>query len=238
MAGTVRGDYVYVNEAARLLGVTTRHVARLGDLGKIHFVGRGVVERASVNEYLSERKFSRERAWSTETAWAAVALLSGQQANWLGPTQLSRLRSRLRHMAVDEYGSHELIGRARERAEVRTYESYDFLVPSIKKQLVVVSRRRLELAPARRDQLDGYLTLAAAERIEKRYGLRRDARGTLVLRVTTFDINVIKRIATKGNGALAALDVAASQDARAHGVGSRALDSYLDEFAHDRQATG
>lgn len=238
MAERARSDYVEVGEAARLLGVSKRHVARLGELGEIHYVGRGVVERASVNEYLSERKFSRERAWSTETAWAAVALLSGLRADWLGQTQLSRLRSRLRKMALDSYGAHELIGRARERAEVRTYESYDFLVPSIKKHLIVVSRRKLDLAQTRRDELDGYIGVDAAEHLEKRYGLRRDSRGTLVLRVTTFDTDVIKRIATKGNGALAALDTAASQDARAHGVGSRALDSYLEEFARGRHEVG
>jgi hypothetical protein len=141
-------------------------------------------------------------------------------------------------MALDLYGSRELIGRARERAEVRTYESYDFLVPSVKKHLVVVSRRKLGLAQTRRDELDGYIGVDAAEHLEKRYGLRRDSRGTLVLRVTTFDTDVIKRIATKGNGALAALDTAASQDARAHGVGSRALDSYLEEFARGRHEVG
>ena len=105
MPERARSDYVEVGEAARLLGVTRRHVARLGELEEIHYVGRGVIERASVNEYLNERKFSRERAWSTQTAWAAVALLSGLPADWLGPTQLSRLRGRLRTMALDSGGS-------------------------------------------------------------------------------------------------------------------------------------
>lgn len=236
MVSRAKSDFIGVEEAARLLGVSARHVARLGDQGEVHFVGRGVVERASVTEYLSERKFSRKRAWSNETAWAAVALLSGLRADWIGQTQLSRLRSRLRHMAMDKYGSHELIGRARNRAEVRTYESHDFLVPTIRKNLIVADRRRLDLAKSRKDELDGYIDVETGDRLEKRLGLRRAARGSLVLRVTTFDTNVIKRIATKGNGALAALDIAASQDARAHGVGSRALDDYLEEFARDRRA--
>ncbi len=236
MASRSESDFVGVEEAARLLGVSARHVSRLGDQGAIHFLGRGVVERASVTEYLSERKFSRERAWSTETAWAAVALLSGLRVDWIGQTQLSRLRSRLRHMAMDDDGSHELIGRARNRADVRTYESYDFLAPTVKKNLIVSDRRRLDLATSHKDELDGYIDVTTADRLEKRLGLRRDSRGSLVLRVTTFDTNVIKRIATEGNGALAALDIAASQDARAHGVGSRALHDYLEEFARDRRA--
>jgi hypothetical protein len=135
-------------------------------------------------------------------------------------------------MAEDDLGAHELIGRARERAEVRAYESYDFLVPAVKKQLVVVNRRNLGLADSRRDQVDGYIDTDALGQLEKRYGLRRDSRGTMVLRATTFDVRVIKRIVARGNGALAALDAAGSMDARAHGVGSRALGTYLAEFAH------
>lgn len=139
-------------------------------------------------------------------------------------------------MTKESNGSHELIGRARDRAEVRTYESHDFLVPTVKKDLIVASRRRMNLARSRKDELDGYVDVATATRLEKRLGLRRDARGGLVLRVASFDTDVIRRIATKGNGALAALDIAASQDARAHAVGASALEDYLDEFARHRVA--
>jgi hypothetical protein len=237
MVAHAGGDYVDVDEAARLLGVSTRHVARLGGQGELRFIGRGVVERASVTEYLQERQYSRERAWSAETAWAAVALLSGMKVDWLGETQLSRLRQRLRHMATNSHGAYELIGRARNRAEIRTYESHDFLVSSVKKDLIVVSRRGLGLASSRKDDLDGYIDLEAAERLEQRLGLRRDARGSLVLRVTALDTTLIKHLAIKGSGALAALDVAASRDARASGVGTRALQAHLTAFAQQRRAT-
>lgn len=232
MSDRARSDYVDVDEAARVLGVSRRHVARLGEMGEIYYLGRGVIERASLNDYLRERQFSRQRAWSTETAWAAVALLSGVHVDWLGKTQLSRLRGRLRDMAHSTSGSEELIGRARERAEIRAYESHDFLTSAVKKRLIVVNRRTLDLAATRRDELDGYIGLDVAAQLEKRYGLRRDSRGTMVLRVTTFDTDVIKRIASTGNGALAALDAAASQDARVHGVGLRALNHHLSDFAH------
>ncbi|WP_109510392.1 helix-turn-helix domain-containing protein [Nocardioides speluncae] len=230
----LQSEYVDVGEAARLLNVTKRHVARLGDLGAIRYVGHGLVERDSVIEYLQEREFSRTRAWSEETAWGAVALLSGLKVDWLGQVQTSRLRGRLRKLADDERGSHEIVGRARNRAVVRRYESFGFLAPMMRKEIVAVSRRRLGLADARRDHVDGYIEAGVLADLEKRYGLRRSARGTMIIRATTFDIRVVKRIATKGNGALAAMDAAGSTDSREHGVGTRALTAYLEGFARGR----
>ena len=55
--------------------------------------------------------------------------------------------------------------------------------------------------------------------------------GTMILRATDFDLDILKRIATKGNGALAALDAAGSMDPREHGVGARTLTKYLQDFA-------
>lgn len=221
-------------EAARLLDVTKRHVARLGGLGHLRYVGRGLVERASVVEDLQEREYSRTRAWDEETAWAAVALLSGIKVDWLGQTQTSRLRSRLRRIAENDVGAHELIGRTRNRADIRTYESHGFLAARLRKEVVAVSRRGLGLSDARKEHVDGYINHAHLGELEKRYGLQRDVRGLMTLRATTFDLRTIKRITTKGNGALAALDASGSRDAREHGVGSRALTTYLEEFARGR----
>ena len=234
MTSIARGEYVDVGEASRLLGVTKRHVARLGELGEIEYVARGLVVRDSVTRYLQEREFSRTRAWGEETAWGAVALLSGLKVDWLGPVQASRLRSRLRQLADDADGPQEIVGRARNRAVVRTYESYGFLAPRMRKEIVAVSRRRLGLADAARDQVDGYIDAGVLADLEKRYGLRRSAHGTMIVRATTFDIRIVKRIVTKGNGALAALDAAGSIDSREHGVGSRALAVHLEEFARGR----
>lgn len=234
MIVSMASEYVDVEEAARLLGVSKRHVARLGSLGEVHYVGRGLVERASVTQYLRERAFSRTRAWSEDTAWAAVALLSNLKVDWLGQVQTSRLRSRLRQIAESADGAHEIVGRARNRATVRTYESHDFLVPRMRKEVVAVSRRRLALADARKDQVDGYINAEKLAELEKRYGLQPSARGAMVIRSTQFDIGIVKRIASEGNGALAALDAAGSIDVREHGVGTRALTVYLEEFAGGR----
>ena len=234
MAIRSRSEYVDVEEAAHLLNVTKRHVARLGDLGEIRYLGRGLVERESIIEYLQERGFSRARAWSEETAWAAVALLSGLEVDWLGQVQTSRLRGRLRQLADAEHGSHEIVGRARNRAAVKKYESYGFLAPRMRKEVVTASRRRLGLTESRGDQVDGYIDTNVLADLEKQYGLEHSARGTMIVRATTFDLQIVKRIATKGNGALAALDAAGSTDSREHGVGARALTVYLEEFARGR----
>lgn len=226
-----RGEYVDVDEAARMLGVTKRHVARLGEQGQIRYLTRGTVDRGSVTEYLSERESSRSRPWSEATAWGAIAMLSGIQVDWLGQVQASRLRGRLRRLATDDNGAHELVGRARLRASVRTYESFSFLTSRVRKDLVVVGRRGLGLSDARKDRIDGYVNADVLTKLERDLGLHRDTRGTMILRATHFDLDPIKRIATKGNGALAALDAAGSMDPRERGVGARALTKYLEDFA-------
>lgn len=228
---SMSSEYVDVDEAARMLGVTKRHVARLGEQGQIRYITRGLVDRGSVTEYLSEREFSRSRPWGEATAWGAVALLAGIEVDWLGQVQTSRLRGRLRALVTDENGALELVGRARVRASVRTYESFGFLASRVRKEVIVVGRRGLGLSDARRDRIDGYVNADVLTKLEKGLGLRRDTRGTMTLRATHFDLNIIKRIATKGNGALAALDAAGSMDPREHGVGARALTKYLQDFA-------
>lgn len=228
---SLRSEYVDVGEAARMLGVTKRHVARLGEQGRIRYLTRGLVDQGSINEYLSQREFSRSRPWSGATAWGAVALLSGIEVDWLGQVQTSRQRGRLRRLAADENGSHEFVGRARVRASVRTYESFGFLVSRVRKDVVVVGRRGLGLSDARKDRIDGYVNSDVLTKLEKSLGLLRDTRGTMILRATNFDLDIIKRIATKGNGALAALDAAGSMDPREHSVGARALTKFLQDFA-------
>lgn len=227
---SLSSEFVDVDEAARMLGVTKRHVARLGEQGQVRYLARGVVDRGSVDQYLSQRQFSRFRPWSEATAWGAVALLSGIEVDWLGPVQTSRLRGRLHRLATDEHGSRELVGRARLRASVRTYEAFGFLVSRVRKDVVVVGRRGLGLSDARKDRMDGYVNSQVLTKLEKSLGLHRDTRGTMILRATDFDLDIIKRINTKGNGALAALDAAGSLDPREHGVGVRSLSMYLQDF--------
>lgn len=228
---SLNSDYIGVDEAARLLGVTKRHVARLGEHGHIQYLARGLVDRGSVNEYLSQREFSRFRPWSEATAWGAVALLDGIDVDWLGHVQTSRLRGRIRRLATEENGAREFAGHARLRASVQTYGSFDFLLGEVRRDVVEVGRRGLGLSTAPQSRIDGYLKTEALAALEEKLGLVRDSRGTMVLRATDFDLSAVARIAAIGKGVLAALDAASSMDPRERGVGTRALAAYLQDFA-------
>jgi len=234
---SLKSDYADIMEAARLLGVTTRHVTRLGDRGEIDVPFRGLVDRDSIDRYLAERRgLMRGRAWDERTAWASIALLSGLDVDWLGQAQVSRLRTRLRDMATgidDDSGAHVLIGKTRSRATAQTFESFDFLTSRVKKEILVVGRRGLGLAATKKTDVDGYVATDDLAGIVKRYVLVPDFRGKMILRVTGFDMATVKRISVKGNGALAALDAASSLDSREHHIGARALAKIMEEFARD-----
>src|SRR5680860_1260177 len=200
-----------------------QHVRRLGEQGDILIPFRGLVDRGSIEQYLAERRSSRGRGWDEHTAWPAVALLSGLNVDWLGQVPTSRLRARLRHLATYPKGARDLVGRTRTRATIHTYGAYDFITGRLKKEILVVGRRDLGLTEATGASLGGYVVADDLTRLVKRYALESDTRGKLVLRTTSFDIASIKRIVSKGNGALAAFDAAASTDPREHGVGDRFL---------------
>lgn len=210
---------------------TVQHVRRLGEQGEILIPFRGLVDRGSIEQYLAQRRSSRGRGWDERTAWAAVALLSGLNVDWLGQVQTSRLRARLRHLATYPKGAQDLVGRTRTRATIHTYGAYDFITGRLKREILVVGRRDLGLTEATGASLDGYVAADDLTRLVKRCALESDTRGKLVLRPTSFDVASIKLIVVNGNGALAALDAAASTDPRGHGVGDRFLTRLLKDFA-------
>lgn len=197
-----KGRYADVGVASKILGASTRHVARLGERGEILIPFRGAVDRDSIDRYLAERRgLMRGRAWDQATAWGAIAILSGLNATWLGDVQASRLRGRLRQLATgdDDAGAHVLVGKTRSRATLHTFETFDFLAPRIKKEIVIAGRRGLGLSTARREEVDGYLNAETLSGLAKRYMLSVDARGKAVLRVTAFGLTTLKRIATRSN---------------------------------------
>ena len=106
------GEFVSTEEAARTLGVTVQHIRRLVDSGELLRIARGLIDRASLDRYLTERQGSRTRVWAEHTAWGAIALLSRDTPAWLGPVQASRLRGALRQ--ITDPG--DLLTRTRDRA--------------------------------------------------------------------------------------------------------------------------
>lgn len=217
---------VRVEEAAGLLDVSTRRVEQLAASGELTRAAHGLVDLASVHQYLADRQGATgTRAWSHQTAWAAVAMLSGVDVDWLGTVQRSRLRGTLR-----EIDSVDLARRARNRARVQRYRGHNSVARRLRVDLVVVDRATLGLVDVgAQTGVDGYVAAADVERLVKRYALRNDAGGSYVLRVTGFDLATIRRIADAAD-TLVALDAAASLDPRERSRGHEILTERLEAF--------
>lgn len=210
-----------VSEAAERLGVSTRQVQHLVERGELRSLARGVVDETSVERLLAVRRGSHTRAWAEWTAWAAVALLSGREAGWLGESQRSRLRGRLRGMGADE-----LVDRARGRARVSRYVAHRSAGERLRADLVdtSVAARRLGLAAT--NAIEGYLAATDANAVVSRHGLIRDDTGRVTLRATSVDLDVVRDLVSAGD-VLVALDLAESLDVRERRAGMDALDRAL-----------
>lgn len=218
-------DFLTIGEAASSLGVSTRHARRLADSGAISRVARGLVDRGSVDRYLCSRRSGRTRAWSEHTAWGAVAILAGRDVDWLGATQVSRLRHNLRQIIdVDD-----LLTRMRDRAQVRSFDAHRAALPRLRELVTTSSLRRLGITDADEGSIDGYLAESDLDSAVRSLGLRPGAGGAVVLRVTGFDFDRVRELTN--TQVVAALDAATSTDPRLRGVGRRALDDLLDAYS-------
>lgn len=211
-----------VSAAAERLGVSTRQVQHLVARGELLSLARGVVDETSVERLLSVRRGSHTRAWAESTVWAAVALLSGRAAGWLGESQRSRLRGRLRGMDVDE-----LVERARGRARVSRYVAHRSAGERLRAELVDTSSAAERLGLAATNAIDGYLARTDLKAVVSRHGLIRDDNGSVTLRTTSIDLDVVRDLVSAGD-VLAALDLAESLDARERRAGTQALDRALE----------
>ena len=213
-----------VSEAADRLGVSTRQVQHLVARGDLSQVARGFVDASSVDRLLAVRRGGRTRAWSEETAWAAVALLSGMDASWLGESQRSRLRRRLKEVSADE-----LVARARDRAVIKRYAGHPSAVSRVRSATISthLAARRLGLADS--SAVDAYVAADGLDDLVSAYALAPAGDGAFVLRATTMGLDVVAELADTGN-VLAALDLAESLDVRERSAGARGLVAALDSF--------
>lgn len=213
-----------VSEAAERLGVSTRQVQHLVARGELRSLARGVVDETSLERLLAVRQGSHTRAWAESTAWAAVALLSGREAGWLGESQRSRLRGRLRGL-----GAEEMVERARGRASVSRYVAHRSAGDRLRSELVDTSPAAARLGLAATNAIDGYLATTDLKAVVSRHGLIRDDTANVTLRATSVDLGVVRDLVSAGD-VLAALDLAESLDVRERRAGIDALDRALGEF--------
>ena len=213
-----------VSAAAERLGVSTRQVQHLVASGELRQVARGLLDEMSVDRLIAVRGGSHRRAWSEATAWGAVALLSGAEAEWMGETQRSRLKGRLRQIS-----SAELVERARDRAVVTRYRAHPSAERYLGREVVSVAGSAARLGLAETGTIDGYLAAEDLAGLVSRHGLIRDDAGRVTLRATTFEIAVV-RVLGERSVVLTALDLAESLDIRERRVGLDALDRTLVAF--------
>ncbi|GAB4079939.1 hypothetical protein GCM10028783_08870 [Modestobacter muralis] len=210
-------------QAADRIGVSARHVQRLVAGGDLVAVGPDRIDAGSVVQWQALRGDGRTRGWEEPTAWAAVALLEGRSAPWLGQAQRSRLRSAL----VGSTGA-ELAVRARNRAEVHRFHAHPRALGRLATELVPSGATDgLAGLSAAADRLDGYLDRASLPRLVQRYRLDPDPTGSVVLRATDLPMDEVTSLAHGPRQVLAGLDLAGSTGARERSTGVRLLDRAL-----------
>jgi len=212
-----------VGEAARILGVSPRQVQHLVAAGSITAVARGVVDAHSVDLLVARQGVSHRRPWAPETAWAAVSLLSGGDAGWLGGPQRSRLRTRLRDIDAER-----LVERSRARAVVTRYRGHPSGKRRLSERIVGTSETGQLLGLAHASAIDGYVAASELANVVREFGLIRDESGDVTLRATTMPLDVVADLAASGT-TLAALDLAESLNTRERTAGLTALARALEE---------
>lgn len=216
--------FLTMDEAARALGVTTRHARRLANDGSLSLVARGLVDRDAVDRYLASQQGGLTRVWAEHTAWAAIGAMSGRDVAWLGATQASRLRATLRRITeVDD-----LVRRLRGRARVHVYSAHRSVLPALLDRIESSDSRLIGITSGVGASVDGYLAGDQLGELVGSFGLRPDAGGSVVLRATSFDFDRVRELVA--TPFLAALDAATSVDPRLEGVGRRALSEFVDEY--------
>lgn len=213
-----------VAEAAERIGVTTRQVQHLVAQGELRMLARGVVDAASVDRYLAVRGGIHRRAWSMATAWGAVALLSTVVPTWMGESQRSRLKGRLRSLSAGE-----LVERARSRAGVTRFAGHASSAARLRAEIIDTSAAAAALGLADTASVDGYVTVCELEATVARHALMRDDNGRFTLRATAMDRDTVRELAEVST-TLAALDLAESLDARERQIGLGALTEALERL--------
>jgi excisionase family DNA binding protein len=213
-------------QAADRMGVSVRHVQRLVAGGELLAIGTDRVDADSVAQWVAQRRGSRVRAWEEPTAWAAVALLEGRPAGWIGQAQRSRLKSALAGSATDE-----LAARTRNRASVHRYRAHPRALDRLAREVVASGATGgIGGLTAAADRCDGYVEESVAEALVRRYRLDADPSGGVTLRATRMPMDVVEQLAHGRRQVLAALDLAGSTDPRERSAGHRILDHALGQL--------
>lgn len=212
-------------EAARRLDLSERQVERLVRAGELLKVHRGLVDETSLALHQARIR-RRGRGWDEATAWAAIAMLTGERADWLGQTQRSRLKRMLKQLSAED-----VVARARNRAHVHRFGGLDSAIRRATSEIIDAHANDAALGLTASDRVDGYVAAANLPGLVRRLRLHEDLDGRLTLRATAFDTDVVRSLAGHGH-VVAAIDLAESTDPRERGAGRDALAAALDGLRH------
>jgi hypothetical protein len=213
---------------AEILGVSARQVARLARAGELEVTrtvgGALLLDGASVHRLANQVRHNG-RPWTPATAWAALALLSGERADWLDSSALSRLRHRLRASSASQ-----LCWTTRRRASVHRMRGWGkgtgLLASGVSALHDEAMSALFELTAVDRG-VDGYVRARDFAGVVGAAGLVDDVEGDVIVRVVPEDAGyAVDHILT----AAVAVDLAESLDTRESAAGIRVLEDLLDRF--------
>ncbi|WP_069159792.1 helix-turn-helix domain-containing protein [Nocardia altamirensis] len=221
-------------QAAELLEVTPRQVARMASAGQLDVVRRVgrtlLVDASSVHRLVRQRRHPG-RIWTQRMAWAALTLLSGSDPAWVSPAERTRLTHRLRRMDADE-----LAHLTDNRATTHRFRGDPVAVHNLRADVALTGAsatrhpywQRLELT-SETTGVDGYVPATELAALVDHFDLIPDPAGEIVLRATTFEEAFV------GGGApwaAVAVDLTESLNTREHRAGHHELTTLLEGIHH------
>ena len=217
-----------VKDAAAILNVSTTRVIQLiysGELNAQRTVNDAYLIDAKTLQEYKQIRAGNGRPWKAETAWAALWILSGVEADWLGYHQARRLNIRLKSITAKE-----LVWLTRKRANTQVLRASSSFIEAIKNDLVLSGRSSVLLTDMglteRNDNIEGYLDANEYPKIIERYHLVDDAEGNMVIRKTQdppFNLSNM----TQMPSAVVLVDLAASTDTREQSIAFEKLEELL-----------
>ncbi len=219
-------------QAAALLRVSSRQVARLAEAGqfaRVRRVGTNLLLDAEAVQRLAQQRRSRGRPWAQRNAWAALTVLSGEDPGWISASERTRLLHRLRR--TDAEGLPHL---ATARAQTQRFRCHPASLGDLKPLVVVTGLSalgepesvQLGITLDRGTTLDGYVPHEAMGRLVHEFLLKADPAGSVTLRSVTVDDAFIDG---RTPWAAVVLDMAESLDTRERSAGMSELTRLLEE---------
>lgn len=216
-----------ISEAASILKVhpsRVRAMVNVGQLDAEKLAGRWFVERSS----LERRRFLDSpdgRPFSPINAWALLCLAEGKGAEWVDKSARSRLRGHLRRRSWEE-----LVPRLRSRARPVRLRGHPSALGRLANESGIIlagvsaaSRYGIDIQPS--EELEVYVYQARAGELIQRYKLEASDRPNVVFRVVSDDVPADWQECL--GGAVAAIDLVESPDARSRRAGVEYLNNLV-----------